>query len=320
MDNIYNNHTNYVGSRWPIQKNNKKIIALRWLPSSGKSTWAKEEVKNNWAYRFNKDDIRKELFPEGWIYTKANEKVVVDTERERVEEAFKENRKYIIIDNTHLGEKNKHLAFYKDLAEKYWYQFEIKDFIVSVEEAIKRDNLRLEEDRVGEEVIRRLAKQNWNKGYPSEPNFKPYNPDLPYCIICDIDWTIAFKGDRNPYDYTKVSEDKSNKPLLLQIQLLRLGWLTYSKENLKLFFLSWRDDNCKEETKEWLKGNSIEDFTLLMRKTGDVRGDDIVKEEIYKREIEDRYNVLTVFDDRQKVVDMWRSNWLPVNQARYWYF
>jgi hypothetical protein len=38
------------------------------------------------AIRFTKDDIRKELFPEGWVYNKTNEKLVVDIERQRVKD------------------------------------------------------------------------------------------------------------------------------------------------------------------------------------------------------------------------------------------
>ena len=45
---------------------------------------------------------------------------------------------------------------------------------------------------------------------------------------------------------------------------------------------------------------------LLMRKTGDKRRDTEVKEEIYNEFIKDKYNVLTVFDDRPCVVRMWK--------------
>jgi predicted kinase len=69
---------------------------------------------------------------------------------------------------------NKHIEFYRCLALTYGYDFQIRDFIVSIEECIKRDKLRPEEDRVGEEVIRKLAKIAGNKGYPSEPIYRQY--------------------------------------------------------------------------------------------------------------------------------------------------
>jgi hypothetical protein len=54
-----------------------------------------------------------------------------------------------------------------------------------------------------------------------------------------------------------------------------------------------------------------------MRKTDDNRCDSIVKEEIYNEYIKDKYNVLAVFDDRDRVVDMWRRIGLPTYQVYY---
>ena len=44
-----------------------------------------------------------------------------------------------------------------------------------------------------------------------------------------------------------------------------------------------------------------------MRKAGDQRSDAIVKREIYEQQIRGKFNVHCVFDDRQSVVDLWRS-------------
>ena len=44
-----------------------------------------------------------------------------------------------------------------------------------------------------------------------------------------------------------------------------------------------------------------------MRKNNDFRGDEIIKKEIYIEKIKDKYNILFVLDDRQKVVNMWRD-------------
>lgn len=38
-----------------------------------------------------------------------------------------------------------------------------------------------------------------------------------------------------------------------------------------------------------------------------VSRDDIIKKELYKKEIEPRYNVLFVFDDRPQVLKMWQN-------------
>ncbi len=42
-----------------------------------------------------------------------------------------------------------------------------------------------------------------------------------------------------------------------------------------------------------------------MRKTGDNRKDNIIKAELW-REIQEKYNILAMFDDRNRVVDMAR--------------
>jgi hypothetical protein len=48
-------------------------------------------------------------------------------------------------------------------------------------------------------------------------------------------------------------------------------------------------------------------FELFMRNANDYRPDEIVKKEIYEREIKGKYDIICVFDDRNKVVDMWRE-------------
>lgn len=51
------------------------------------------------------------------------------------------------------------------------------------------------------------------------------------------------------------------------------------------------------------------------RKDGDNRKDSIVKEEMYEQMLEDGYDPKLVFDDRQQVVDMWRSKGIRVCQV-----
>lgn len=293
----------------------KKLILTRWISGSWKTTWAKWEVKNNWAIRFNKDEIRKEdwLFPAWYFYSKENEKTIYETERERVLIAILSNTPYIIVDNTHLGNNNKHIIFYMEIAKKYWYVFEIKDFYCNRKEAIKRDNLRSENEKVGEDVINKQIKIQWNGGYPKNPTFNIYNEDLRDCIICDIDWTLAFMDDkRTPYEYNKVKWDRCNEFLMSLLWNLVDNWK-------KIFIVSWRDEICRKETEEWLNHNShFIDYILLMRKEWDKRDDKIVKWEIYEEYIKNKYNIFAVFDDRQGVIDMWRLKYnLPTYQVWY---
>jgi hypothetical protein len=54
-----------------------------------------------------------------------------------------------------------------------------------------------------------------------------------------------------------------------------------------------------------------------MRPENDQRKDTVVKDEIYENHIKGRYNVLLIADDRQSVVDMWRSKGMKVAQVAY---
>ena len=133
-------------------------------------------------------------------------------------------------------------------------------------------------------------------------------------IICDIDGTLAMRGERSPYDYSKVGEDEPNLPIVELAKTLSENW---SRE---IIFVSGRDDSCEFETNEWLRMaldifDSYDDVVLHMRKTGDNRPDAVVKREIYERHIKDRYQVDYVLDDRNQVVAMWRSLGLVVLQV-----
>ncbi len=284
----------------------KKLICTRGIPASWKTTWSLQA----WWVRYNKDDLR-ELF-HGGVFSKKNERMVVSCEREWVEDALKKWEELVIVDNTHLGAYNKHIHFYKNLAEKYWYSFEIKDFYVSLEDAIERDQRR--EKSVWEEVIRRMFKQtNW--WYPTNPVFRPEKvTNKPDVIIVDIDWTLAYMdGKRSPYDYSLVGWDRCNTYLRDMLSIL--------KEKKDIFIVSGRNDDCKEETEKWLKDNWVYYTDIFMRKTWDTRKDSIVKKEIAEKYILPERNVFAVFDDRNQVVDMWRLELnLPTFQAWYWFF
>ena len=117
-------------------------------------------------------------------------------------------------------------------------------------------------------------------------------------IIVDIDGTIALKGNRDPYDYALVREDFPNKKVISVVMQLE-NWND-------VVFVSGRSKICREDTEQWLAQIGFEKPELYMRRLDDYRSDEIVKKEIYYRYISPR-NVLCVFDDRNKVVKMWRE-------------
>ena len=67
---------------------------------------------------------------------------------------------------------------------------------------------------------------------------------------------------------------------------------------------------------DWIAKNGLPIDLLFMRAGGDQRLDSIVKEEMFRTHIEPHFDVRVVVDDRQQVVDMWRSIGLHVIQVK----
>lgn len=126
--------------------------------------------------------------------------------------------------------------------------------------------------------------------------------------LVDIDGTLALRGDRSPYDWSRVGEDTPNKPVITVARALAA--------RSSLIFMSGRMEQCRALTRMWLHGNVCDRglpddmcsrYPLLMRKDGDNRPDQIVKRELYERHVVGLYEVEGVLDDRDRVVKMWRE-------------
>jgi len=129
-------------------------------------------------------------------------------------------------------------------------------------------------------------------------------------VIVDIDGTVATRTNRDPYDYSKVLDD-APKPDVIEV--VNSLW----KSGHKIIFVSARDDSCYDDTFEWLRLHCPPFMKLYMRKTGDTRNDGVVKREIYDELIKPNFDIVCVLDDRQRVVDMWRSIGLTCLQVDY---
>lgn len=128
-----------------------------------------------------------------------------------------------------------------------------------------------------------------------------YDHNLPDAVIFDADGTLCINdGHRNPFDFSKVINDKPNKLIIEQASF-------HKNQNRKIIVVSGRDDNCLNETEQWLKNNNVVYDAIFMRKTGDKRKDVIVKKEIYHQNIENKFNIIAVYDDRPQVIKGWRE-------------
>lgn len=166
-----------------------------------------------------------------------------------------------------------------------------------------RDSAR--ERSVGEKVLKNFYLKYYPDKYAEEISDKRYileqNKSLPKCIICDLDGTLCLHQGRSPYDLSKVSGDKPND---LLVDLLRV-----LSGSVDIIFFSGREGikQCREDTAKWINDNINIPYQLYMRKEKDYRPDEVIKEELYNEIIKDNYYCIAIFDDRQKVVDKWRS-------------
>lgn len=127
--------------------------------------------------------------------------------------------------------------------------------------------------------------------------------------IVDIDGTLALNNrGRSPYDESRVSEDDSC-PVIREL-------VTILANHYDIVICSGRTDACRTATQNWLHEHLIPYTNLFMRKSGDNRKDSIIKLEILDNDILPNWDIQGVLDDRNQVVDAWRSRDLVCLQVR----
>lgn len=276
-----------------------KLIMLKGLPASGKSTWSKEQIKKGGIVRVSVDDIREKIFG-GW--SQKRERSVLKMRDSMIREGLSQNRN-VIVDATNLNPKHeKHL---RELAAEMGAKFEINDSFlqVSPEECIAND-LHRGEYAVGSSVI-------WDMYYryvaPKIDNLT-INKDKPRCVICDIDGTLALNTTgRSFYDMERVGEDSLDPFVGCIIDALyNYGVERDGSPYPRIILVSGRSEDARKATEEWLERNMIPYDDFYMRQEGDNRDDATVKEEIYHNNIENKYAVLGVIDDRPKCIKLWQ--------------
>lgn len=287
------------------------LTICRGLPASGKSTWATEQVR---AYsnmvRVNRDDLRGMLFDNDnpqMKWTSQREKSAVQARNVLIAANLQAGR-HVICDDTNLDPKV--VAELTAIAEANNAAVVFKDFThVEPKECIKRDLNRSRS--VGKDVIMGM----YNKFLRPKPDPTLQNPELPPCIIVDMDGTLANLGDRSPYDDAACEVDTLNEPVWRTVQRLT------SDMDRKVTFIvmSGRDEGrSREATTRWLAKHDIYPDFIHMRPASDTRHDSIVKKELYMAHIAGKYFVDLVLDDRDQVVDLWRLELgLPCMQVNY---
>ena len=291
-----------------------RLIATRGLPASGKTTYARRLQPD--VVRVNRDDLRRMMHGER-LFTQWAEGQVTKVQRAQVT-ALLAARVSVCVDDTNL--RSRTLRDWAELAERFGAAFEVHDFTdVPLAECLRRDAARPDVDRVGEAAIRRLHERYLaNRPLPLPiPTVRTGGParlhearaERPDIVLVDIDGTIALNVSRSPYDLTRVGEDVPNEAVIAAVRAMHAA-------GHEVVFCSGRDASAQADTVAWLDRHvKVPYLALHLRAVGDHRKDTVVKQEIYEREIRDRYRVVGVFDDRQQVVRMWRSLGLTVFQV-----
>lgn len=282
----------------------RQIIALQGVPASGKTTWAQNFLKNHpgWV-RVNRDDIRKHM-SDSW--SPEQEQHVKEIEDFIITSSLNKDLN-VIIDDTNLQEYT--IEHIKELAKAHEAEVEWKFMDINLQEALDRDSKR--EHPAGEKTIVNF----FTKFFPNKMDgnyryMKEFNNDLPNAILVDLDGTLALGKGRGWFDYDKVCNDQVEFRVA---HLIR----TIQQQNHNIIFITGRDEECRDVTSDWIDKNLNIPYRLYMRKHDDKRPDNEIKLEIFKQHIEQEFNVVAVFEDRNKVVDMWRQQGLLCCQVYY---
>ena len=119
-----------------------------------------------------------------------------------------------------------------------------------------------------------------------------------------IDYNIFF-------DPNNINLDKPNQPVIKVAQM-------FKDSGFRIVILSGRLKTTKDVTKKWLEKFNVPFDVLKMRpdnKQFKFMSDDDLKQGWLDTLFANKEDVFAVFDDRNKVVDMWRSNGLNVFQV-----
>jgi hypothetical protein len=143
--------------------------------------------------------------------------------------------------------------------------------------------------------------------------------------IFDLDGTLALIEHRlhhiqkQPKDWRgffgAVKGDVPNMPVIRTMRRLREG-------GADIWIWSGRSDECRDQTLHWLATFACHDWPLScirdvrMREAGDHRDDaDLKRKWALGMDRDDKDRLQAVFDDRDRVVKMWRDIGVPCFQV-----
>jgi hypothetical protein len=131
-------------------------------------------------------------------------------------------------------------------------------------------------------------------------------------IVFDLDGTLADLEHRKHLIAAKdwrgfFAAVGGDKP----IEKVREVLLAMHYTGHRIEIWSGRSDECRSATEDWLAAHGFPVLPLIMRSAGDHRPDDMVKAEFLRGTEEPDI----IFDDRDRVVAMWRAKGITCFQV-----
>jgi hypothetical protein len=141
-------------------------------------------------------------------------------------------------------------------------------------------------------------------------------------VIFDLDGTLALIDERRNraskprgkmdfsilFDPELIKLDKPNVPVIETFKL-------FKEAGYNMVIFSGRGKETEEATHAWLSDYGVTADLVMMREIRDYRPDDVLKLKWLNKLFPDRSEVFAIFDDRNKVVDMWRKEGLTCFQV-----
>ena len=298
-----------------------KLLILVGAPGSGKSTFARYflRTEDNWI-RVNRDDFRLMQFGDSLMIPFYEERISKMVEASVL--TLLKSDTNVIIDAT-----NTSLRTIQDMIHTYteYADISFKVFDLPVDELVKRCDKRYEETGkfISKSVVERnvanlkhtLEKFDFapipRKVQVATTSYATQDKNLPKAVICDLDGTLSLLNGRDPYNAATCDNELLNEPVAAALKMAK-------QQGYQVILLSGREDKFREPTMRFLDKHQIGYDLLLMRTSNDFRKDNIIKRELFEGEIQGKYFVEFLLDDRNQVVDMWRKDLhLPCFQVNY---
>ena len=298
-----------------------KLLILVGAPGSGKSTFARYflRTEDNWI-RVNRDDFRLMQFGDSLMIPFYEERISKMVEASVL--TLLKSDTNVIIDAT-----NTSLRTIQDMIHTYteYADISFKVFDLPVDKLVKRCDKRYEE--TGKFISKSVVERNVanlkhtlerfdfapipRKVQVATSSYATQDKHLPKAVICDLDGTLSLLNGRDPYNAATCDNDLLNEPVAAALKMAK-------QQGYQVILLSGREDKFREPTMRFLDKHQIGYDLLLTRTSNDFRKDNIIKRELFEGEIQGKYFVEFLLDDRNQVVDMWRKDLhLPCFQVNY---